>query len=123
MRSLGIVGLVQGMTQYLERNLAGVVLAQIPQVALLEIRKQMKEDAAVLGAVLAIHHGGLFVRIMGIVGGDAELFEIVLGLGARRRLADFLHRGHQERDQHRNDRDDHQKLDQRETAYLPSGHR
>jgi hypothetical protein len=45
---------------------------------------------------------------------DADLFEVVLTLGPGGRLPDFLHGRHQEGNQDRDDRDDHQQLDQRE---------
>jgi len=43
-------------------------------------------------------------------------------LRPRRCFANLLHRRHQERDQNRNDRDDHKQLDQRKRG-TPSGER
>src|SRR5262249_39188244 len=48
------------------------------------------------------------------VKGEADLLEVVLAAEARGGLADLLHRGDQQGDQHREDGDHHQQLDQRE---------
>jgi hypothetical protein len=50
------------------------------------------------------------------VQGQADLLEVVLALGSRRRLADLLHGGQEQADEHRDDGDDHQQLDQREAG-------
>jgi hypothetical protein len=47
---------------------------------------------------------------------QAELLEVVDALGAAGRLASRLHCGQKQRDQHRNDGDDHQQLNQRESG-------
>ena len=50
------------------------------------------------------------------VQGDADLFEIVLALNAIGRFTHALHRRHQQRDQDRDDGDDHQQLYEREAG-------
>jgi hypothetical protein len=55
------------------------------------------------------------------VDGQADLLEVVLALEPCRGLADLLHRGHQEGDQDRDDGDDHEEFDQRESAPLHEG--
>ena len=47
--------------------------------------------------------------------GEPQLLEVVGALGAAGRLARGLHGREQQCDQYRNDRDDDQELDQRET--------
>jgi len=49
------------------------------------------------------------------VDGQAELLEVVLALRPLGGLADLLDGGQEQADQHRDDRYDHQQLDQRET--------
>jgi hypothetical protein len=51
-----------------------------------------------------------------IVEGQGDLSEVVAALGASRRIPHFLHSGHQQGDQHPDDGNDHQQLDQGETA-------
>jgi len=50
------------------------------------------------------------------VQGQAELLQVVDALGATGRLAGRLHGRQEQGDQHADDGDDHQQLDQRETA-------
>ena len=52
---------------------------------------------------------------MVVVQGQADLLEVVAALAAPRRLAGGLHGRQQQGDQHRDDRDDHQKFDQSES--------
>ena len=49
-----------------------------------------------------------------VVGRHPELAEVVGAFDAGGRLADLLHRGHEEPDEHGDDGDDDQQLDQRE---------
>src|SRR5262245_41350198 len=55
-----------------------------------------------------------------IVGGQADLLEVVGALHPVGSLADLLYRRQQEADQDGDDGDDHQHLDQREAAPLDS---
>ncbi len=69
--------------------------------------------------------GGELVVIVGVhVQGEADLLQVVLTLRARGRLAHFLNRGQEQTDQNRDDRDDHQQLDQGEAiaATRPFSH-
>ena len=50
---------------------------------------------------------------MVVVECDRDLVQVVLALAAGRRLADFLHSGHQQTNENRNDGDNDQQLDQR----------
>ena len=56
----------------------------------------------------------LLVYVVVVVAGQSDLLEVVLALGAGRRLADLLYRGEQEADQDRDDCDHHQQLDEGE---------
>jgi hypothetical protein len=51
------------------------------------------------------------VRIVVLMRGEPNLFQIVLALSAPRRFAGRLHRRQQQRDQYSDDRYDHQQLD------------
>jgi hypothetical protein len=52
----------------------------------------------------------------------ADLFQVVLALGAVGRLADPLDGGQQQRDQDADDGDHHEQLDQREATPVPGIH-
>ncbi len=56
------------------------------------------------------------MRVMIIMGCQAELLQIVGALGSVGGLADFLHRWQQESDQDGDNGDDDQELDEREPA-------
>src|SRR5262249_3747307 len=56
------------------------------------------------------------VRVRTVVQSEDHLMEVVLGLGASRGVAHFLHGGQQQADEDGNDRNYHQQLDQREAA-------
>src|SRR5581483_7180705 len=58
----------------------------------------------------------VFVEVLVRQDGDACLVQVVLALRHRRRLADLLDGGDEQRDEDRDDRDHHQQLDQREAA-------
>src|SRR5207248_2350836 len=53
-------------------------------------------------------------KLNNVMTGKAQLLEVVRTLGTSRCLADFLHGGHEERDQDSNDGNDHKQLDERE---------
>jgi hypothetical protein len=55
----------------------------------------------------------LAVRVVKVVQGQAELFQVVAARHAIGGLAHLLHRRHQQRDEHGDDRDHHQELDER----------
>ena len=59
---------------------------------------------------------------MVVVQGDAELLEVILALRARGGLAHPLHRGHQQPDQYRDDRDDDEQLHQGESTAVVMSH-
>src|SRR5262249_60868950 len=54
------------------------------------------------------------VSVVVVVQGESELLEVVLALGPGGGLPHLLHRGQEQADEDRNDRDHHQQLDQRE---------
>ena len=54
--------------------------------------------------------------------GQPELLQVVGALRPPRRLARRLDRGEQQSDQHRDDRDDHEQLDEGEPAAMKGGH-
>ena len=56
---------------------------------------------------------------MVVVDGQPELLEVVLAGGPGGRLADLLHRGQQQPDEHGDDGDDDQQFDQRERGPGP----
>ena len=56
------------------------------------------------------------VHVVVAVQGQTDLLEIVLTLDAVGRFAHLLHGGHEQGDQHGDDGDDHQQLDQGESA-------
>ncbi len=58
------------------------------------------------------------VRPLIIVNGDADLFEIVVALSPPRGFASRLNSGEQQRNQHRDDRDDDQQFDQSKRAAI-----
>src|SRR5262249_53109810 len=58
----------------------------------------------------------LVVRAVVVLGGEAELLEVVLAAHAVGGLADLLHRGQKQADQDRDDGNHHQQLDQREAG-------
>jgi hypothetical protein len=58
--------------------------------------------------------GHFLVRGGVVVHGQGDLLEVIRALRTRRRLPDFLDRGHQKADQDRDDGNHHQELDQRE---------
>jgi hypothetical protein len=58
----------------------------------------------------------MVARVVIILGGQPHLLEVVHALRPRRRFADLLHGRQQEADQDGDDRDDDQKLDEREPA-------
>ena len=60
-------------------------------------------------------HGEGALLVVVIVQRQAELVEVVGALGPVGRLAHLLNRGEQQRDQHRDDGDDHQQLNERES--------
>ena len=66
-----------------------------------------------------IPHGEGVVLIVIILGGQADLLEIVRALGTSGGLAGRLHGRQQQRDQHGDDGDHHQQLDQGECG--PNG--
>src|SRR5262249_8496796 len=57
-----------------------------------------------------------------VVERDADLFEVVLTLCPRCGCAHFLHSGQQKPDQNRDDRDDHEQLDQGECFSVKRHH-
>ena len=61
------------------------------------------------------HREGLVLVVI-VLGGQADLLEVVRALGTSRRLAGGLDGGQEQRDQDGDDRDHHQQLDQREAA-------
>src|SRR5207253_2670054 len=65
-----------------------------------------------------VHRRQFLVGVVEIMGGQADLFEVVGTLRAGRRLAHLLHRRHEQRDENGNDGNHYQKLDERETARL-----
>src|SRR5947199_54813 len=78
------------------------------------------EDGLVGGAVEAAVAGRGRVVVGGgaVVEGDAQLVQVVLGLGAGGGLADLLDRGQEQADEDGDDGDDDQQLDEREAATL-----
>src|SRR5581483_6252773 len=109
---------------------------QLPvDVVLLDVRQQVHQHPYPLGRVGAGRGGGGEVAAVGIVdvgfgavvaggqnpvgsvvvvGGQADLLEIVRAAHSGGGLADLLDGGQQQADQDRDDRDHHQQLDQRE---------
>src|SRR5262245_66617273 len=58
--------------------------------------------------------GEFLVVVLVVQDGDADVVQVVLALRPCSGLADLLHGGEQKSHQHRDDRDDYQKLDERE---------
>src|SRR5262249_2573181 len=58
-------------------------------------------------------------RVMVIVAGEGELLEVVGALDAVGSLADLLHGGEEETDQHRDDGNDDEQFDEREAPPQP----
>jgi hypothetical protein len=76
---------------------------------------------AVIGIDLKVDAGGeALVNAVIVVGRQAELFEVVAALDALRRGPDLLDRGDKQADEDRDDGNDHEQLDERET--LPASH-
>ena len=102
------------------------VVRRVPEVVgveqrrLLELREHRDEDALPRappegreGGERVAHREGP-VLVVVVHGGQRDLLEVVRALGASGGLAGRLDGGQQQRDQDRDDRDHHQKLDQRE---------
>jgi hypothetical protein len=92
------------------------------QVLLLDERQQAQQDAALVVAIFRHQRGRgqgrqVLVGVVVVVGGQAELLEVIGALRSRRGLAHLLHGGQEQRDQDGDDRDHHQQLDEREATF------
>src|SRR5262249_52355972 len=84
-------------------------------VALLDVRQQVVEERAVVGAAKGAAHGRQAARlVVAVVQADRDLVDVVAALDPSRRLADLLDGGQQQPNQDGNDGDDDQQLNQRE---------
>ncbi len=128
-------GVVSGVVLRLRLAEAGVraneQIAGVENRHLLEILEHHREGAVVFPFVGPGRRAGVGGRIQlrssthrkrvvcreVIVQGQTDLLQVVRALNAPGRLARRLHGREQERDQHRDDGDDHQQLDQSE-AFL-----
>src|SRR5262249_49584898 len=96
----------------------------LPDRALLDVGQQEGEQADVLeggaGGPGRVRVGAQIPRrqllevVVVVVGGQADLLEVVLALHPRRRVADLLDRGQEQADEEGNDGNHHQQLDQRD---------
>src|SRR5262249_42664974 len=93
---------------------AGGVGGSLVEVVLLDVRQQVVKDGAGVGTAAGEGAGHrrqvASVRVVEVVGGQADLLEVVLAPSAVGGLADLLDGGQE----HGDDRYHHQQLDQRE---------
>src|SRR5207248_3681226 len=97
------------------RVIAPQILVKVEHARLFDVGKDVHLPGAPAAAKGSDTGRQLAVGIVIRVHGDAELLEIGGTRHAVGRLADFLDRGQQQTDQHRDDGNDHQQFDEGKT--------